>query len=77
MYITNSIQTYEIQMKKETDCEEAIWCNITTQNSTLTTGLNYRSPNIRQENSVKLPNAINEIIKRECVIMGFCNHGHI
>ena len=48
-----------------------------TQNSTLTTGLIYRNPNIRQQNSVKLPNAIKEIIKRECVIMGDCNHWHI
>jgi len=30
VYINNSIQAYEIQMKMEADCEEAIWCNITT-----------------------------------------------
>ena len=31
VYINNSIQAYEIQMKKEADCEEAIWCNIPLQ----------------------------------------------
>ena len=48
-----------------------------TQNATLTIGLIYRSPNIRQEDDEKLHNAIKEISKRECVIMGDFNHGHI
>jgi len=60
MYIKDSIQAYEIQMEKEAECEEAIWCNIATQNSTLTIGLIYRSPNIRQEDDEKLHNAIKE-----------------
>ena len=47
------------------------------KNSTLTIGLIYRSPNIRQEDDEKLHNAIKEISKRECVIMGDFNHGHI
>ena len=49
MYIKDSIQAYELQMEKEAECEEAIWCNIATTNSTLKIGLIYRSPNIRQE----------------------------
>ena len=60
MYIKDSIQAYEIQMEKETDCEEASWCNIATENSTLTIGRIYRSPNIRQEVENKLHNAIKE-----------------
>ena len=28
MYIMDSIQAYELQMEKEAECEEAIWCNI-------------------------------------------------
>ena len=47
LYIKESIQVYEITLKKEADCEEAIWCNIVTRNSTLTIGVVYRSPNIR------------------------------
>ena len=77
MYIKDSTQAYEIQMEKEAECEEAIRCNIATQNSTLTIGLIYRSPNIRQEDDGKLHNAIKEISKRECVIIGDFNHGHI
>ena len=32
LYIKESIQAYEITLKSETDCEEAIWCNIITRN---------------------------------------------
>ena len=31
MYIKDSIQVYEIQMEKEGECEETIWCNIATK----------------------------------------------
>ena len=27
VYIKESIQAYEITLKSEADCEEAIWCN--------------------------------------------------
>ena len=43
LYIKESIQAYEITLKSETNCEEAIWCNIVTKNSTLTIGVVYRS----------------------------------
>ena len=77
LYIKESIQAYEITLKSEVDCEEAIWCNIVTRNSTLTTRVVYRSPNIGQEEDVKLQKAIREVSKGECVIMGDFNHGHI
>ena len=48
-----------------------------TRNSTLTIGVVYRSPNIGQEEDVKLQKAIREVSKGECVIMGDFNHGHI
>ena len=32
LYIKESIQAYEITLKSEADCEEAIWCNIITRN---------------------------------------------
>ena len=35
LYIKESIQAYEITQKREADCEEAIWCNIVTKNSTM------------------------------------------
>ena len=77
IYVKESIQTYEITLKSEADCEEAIWCNIVTKNSTLTIGVVYRSPNIGQEEDEKLQKAIREMSKGECVIMGEFNHGHI
>ena len=58
LYIKESIQAYEI-----TDCEEAIWCNIVTRNSTLIIGVVCRSPNIGQEEDVKLQKAIREVSK--------------
>ena len=49
MYILKNLT-----LKNEADCEEAIWCNIVTKNSTITIGVVYRSPNIGQEEDVKL-----------------------
>ena len=46
LYIKESIHAYEIKLEKEAECEEAVWCNIVTGNSTLTVGLVYQSPNI-------------------------------
>ena len=76
LYIKESIQPYEIKFEKEAECEEAVWCNIVTGNSTLTVGLVYRSPNISVEENEQVHNAIKEASKRDC-IMVFFNHGHI
>ena len=76
LYIKESIQAYEITLKSEADCEEAIWCNIVTKNSrSLTIGVVYRNPNLGQEEDVKLQKAIKEVRKGECAIMD--GHGHI
>ena len=72
LYIKESIQAYEIKLEKEAECEEAVWCNIVTGNSTLTVGLVYRSPNI--STNEKIQNAIKEVSKRDCIIMGDFNH---
>ena len=77
LYIKESIQAYEITLKSEADCEEAICCNIVTRNSTLTIRVVYRSSNIGQEEDVKLQKAIREVSREECVIMGDFNHGNI
>ncbi|KAK2182948.1 hypothetical protein NP493_330g01021 [Ridgeia piscesae] len=75
LYIKESIQAYEIKLEKEAECEEAVWCNIVTGKSTLTVGLVYRSPNISIEENEKIHNAIKEVSKRDCIIMGDFNHG--
>ena len=35
IYIKVSIHAYEIKLDKEAECEEAVWCNIVTVNTTL------------------------------------------
>ena len=77
MSVGMCIRAYEITLKSEADCEEAIWCNTDTKNSTLTIGAVYHSPNIGQEEDVKLQKTIREVSKRECVKMADFNHGHI
>ena len=77
LYIKESIQAYEIKLEKQAECEEAVWCNIVTGNSTLTVGLVYRSPNISTDENEKIQNAMKEVSKRDCIIMGDFNHGRI
>ena len=69
LYIKEYIQAYEITLKSEADCAEAIWCNIVTRNSTLTIGVVYCSRTIGQEEDVKLHKAIREVNKGEWVIL--------
>ena len=77
LYIKESIQAYEIKLEKQAECEEAVWCNIVTGNSTLTVGLVYRNPNISTDEHEKIQNAIKEVSKRDCIIMGDFTHGRI
>ena len=73
LYIKESIQA-EIKLEKGAESEEAVWCNIVTGNSILTVVLVYRSPNISMEENEKIHNAIKEVSKRNCIIMGDFNH---
>ena len=68
------IQAYEIKL--EADCDEAVWCKIVSGNSTLTIRLVYQSPSINEEDNTKIQNAIKEVSKGVCIIMGDFNHGH-
>ena len=77
IHVLTSCSAYEIKLEKEAECEEAVWCNIVTGNSTLTVGLVCRSQNISIEENEKIRNAIKEVSKRDCIIMGYFNHGHI
>ena len=62
-----------MKLEKKPECEEAVWCNIVTGNSTLTVWLVYRSPNISIDENEKVQNAIKEVSKRDCIIMGGFN----
>ena len=77
LYFKESTQAYKIKLEKEAECEEAVWCNIITENSTLTVGLVYRSPNISIDENEKVQNAIKEVSKRDGIITGDFNHGSI
>ena len=77
LYVKESIQAYEIKFESEADYDEAVWYKIVSGNSKLTIGLVYRSPNLNEEDNTKIQNAIKEVSKGECIIMGNFNHGHI
>ena len=75
LYIKDTI--YEVQLQEEADCNEVIWCNLVTGHTTVIIGVVYRCPNITKQNNEKNHNAINEVSKGDCIIMGDFNHGHI
>ena len=57
--------------------KEALWCNLVTGHITITIGVVYRCPNITIQNNEKIHNAISEVNKGDCIIMGDFNHGNI
>ena len=66
-----------MQLHEEADFNEAIWCKLVTGHTTVTIGVVYRCPNITKENNEKIYNAISEVSKGDCIIMGDFNHGNI
>ena len=58
-------------------CEEAIWCKLVTGHKSVTMGVVYRCPNITKESNEKIQNAIREVSKGDCIVMGDINHGNI
>ena len=77
LYVKDTIPAYEIQLREEADCEEAIWCKLVTGHKTVTMGVVYRCPNITKESNEKIQNAIREVSKGDCIVMGYFNHGNI
>ena len=77
LYIKETIPAYEVQLHEKADCNEAIWCKLVTGHTTVTIGVVYRCPNITTENNEKIHNAISEVSKGDCIIMGDFNHGNI
>ena len=77
LYIKDTIPAYEVQLQEEADCNEAIWCKLVTGHTTVTIGVVYRCPNITKQNNEKIHNAISEVSKGDCIIIGDFNHGNI
>ena len=51
--------------------------NLVTEHTTVIIGVVYRCPNITKQNNEKIHNAINEVSKGDCIIMGDFNHWNI
>ena len=77
LYIKDNIPAYEVQLQEEADCNEVIWCKLVTGHTTVTIGVVYRCPNITKQNNDKIHNAISQVCKGYCIIMGDFNHGNI
>ena len=77
LYIKENIPAHEVQLSEEADSNDAIWCKLVTGHTTVTIGVVYRCPNITKQNNEKIHNAISEVSKGECIIMGEFNHGNI
>ena len=77
LLIKDTIPAYEVQLQEEADYNEAIWCKLVTGHTTFTIGVVYRCPNITKQNNEKIHNAISEVSKGDCIIMGDFNHGNI
>ena len=77
LYIKETIPAYEVQLQEEADCKEALWCNLVTGHTTVTIGVVYHCPNITIQNNEKIHNAIGEVSKGDCIIMGDFNHGNV
>ena len=75
LYIKDTIPAYEVQLQEEADCNEAIWCNLVTGHTAVIIGVVYRCPNITKQNNYKSHNAINEVSKGDCIIMGILTMG--
>ena len=74
---TKLYQHIELHLQEEADCNEAIWCNLVAGHTTVTIGVVYRCPNITEQNNEQIHNAISEVSKGYCIIMGDFNHGNI
>ena len=77
LYMKETIPAYEVQLKEEADCNEAVWCKLVTAHKTVTIGEVYRCPNIPKQINETIHNAISEVSKGDCITMGDFNHGNI
>ena len=77
LYVKDTIPAFEVQLKEEADCEEAIWCTLVTGHKTVTMGVIYSFPNITKESNEKIENAKREVSKRDCIVVGDNSHGNI
>ena len=46
-------ETIPVQLQEEADCNEAIWCKLVAEHTTITIGVVYRCPNINKQKQTK------------------------
>ena len=77
--IKDTIPAYEVQLQEEADCNEAIKFMVQLSYRTYNS-YHWSSISLSQHNQTeqrKIHNAINEVSKGDCIIMGDFNHGNI
>ena len=77
LYIKENIPAYLVQLSDEADCNDAMWCKLVAGHTIVAFGVVYRCPNITKQNNEKIHNAISEVSKGDCIIMGDFKHGNI
>ena len=77
LYIKETIPAYEVKLQEEADSNDAIWCRLVTGHTTVTVGVVYRCPSITKQNNDTIHNAISEVSKGDCIVMGDFTHGNI
>ena len=58
LFIKETIPAYELKLREEAYCNEAIWCNLVAGHTTVTIGVVYRCSNITKQINEKIYNAI-------------------
>ena len=69
LYIKETIPAYEVQLPEEQIATRPS-CKLVTGHTTVTIGVVYRCPNITEQNNEKIHNAVTEVSKGDCIIMG-------
>ena len=69
LYIKESIQAHEIKLKREANCDEAVWCN-SYRKFNINYWISLPKSKHKRRGSHNIQNAIKEVSKGECIIMG-------
>ena len=77
LYINETKPAYQVQLPEDAYCNDAMWCKLVTGHTTVTIVVAYHCTNITKQNNEKIHNAISEVSKGDCILMGDFNHGNI
>ena len=69
LYIKESIQAHKIKLEREANCDEAVWCN-SYRKFNINYWISLPKSKHKRRGSHNIQNAIKEVSKGECIIMG-------